>query len=110
MKSSVEWSQVAAFRPSRHHFLDQQHADLVVICGDLSGGLRGTSRPLRNFASLRETSLYVRRLVMLRFRAKMQSSAKMQDPTAEPRRALIFRQGDDRCTHLRTAPSHAAGS
>lgn len=37
MKSSVEWSQVSAFRLARHHFLDQQHADLVTICGDLCG-------------------------------------------------------------------------
>ena len=33
----LEWSQVSAFRLARHHFLDQQPADLVEICGDLCG-------------------------------------------------------------------------
>jgi Winged helix DNA-binding domain len=37
MKNSVEWSQVSAFRLARHHFLDQQPADLVEICSDLCG-------------------------------------------------------------------------
>jgi hypothetical protein len=31
----VDWSQVSAFRLARHHFLDQQPADLVEICSDL---------------------------------------------------------------------------
>lgn len=37
MKSSLEWSQVSAFRLARHHFLDQQQADLVTVCGDVCG-------------------------------------------------------------------------
>ena len=37
MKSSLEWSQVSAFRLARHHFLDQQPADLVTVCGEVCG-------------------------------------------------------------------------
>lgn len=37
MTTSVDWSQVSAFRLARHHFLDQRPADLVTICGDVCG-------------------------------------------------------------------------
>src|SRR5512138_476437 len=37
MKICVEWSQVAAFRLTRHHFLDQQPAEFLTICSDLCG-------------------------------------------------------------------------
>jgi uncharacterized protein YcaQ len=36
-KRTINWSQVAAFRLARHHFLDQHPADLVRICTDVCG-------------------------------------------------------------------------
>jgi len=35
MKNLFQWSQVSAFRLTRHHFVDQNRADLTAVCQDV---------------------------------------------------------------------------